>query len=55
MLKILLGNGGERARTIIKEHKPLFNSKEEFLTFQDGLNSSGDRIAYGEGAATVKL
>ena len=55
MLKILLGNNGERSRTIIKEHKPLFASKEEFLSFQDSLNSSGDRIEYGDGAATVKL
>ena len=56
MLKILLENDGERAEKIIKEFKPLFASKEEFLAFQDGLNTCGDRIIYKDGnVAEAKL
>ena len=56
MLKILLGNSGERAKKIISEYKAPFKSKEEFLAFQDSLNCSGDRIAYtDDGKAEIKL
>ena len=56
MLKILLGNNAERAKKIIKEFKPIFNSKEEFLQYQDNLNSSGDRITYlDDGTVKVKI
>ncbi|MBE7033485.1 MAG: amidohydrolase [Ruminococcaceae bacterium] len=56
MLNLLLQNGAERANKVIKEHKPLFASKEEYLSFVDSLNSSGDRIEYnGTDVATVKL
>ena len=56
MLLILLGNGAERAKSIIKEFKPQFASKEELLAYQDSLNSSGDRITYREdGTAEIKL
>lgn len=48
MLKILLGNRAERAKKVIEEYEPMFQSKEEFLAFQDNLNSSGDRITYLE-------
>lgn len=54
MLLLLLGNGAERAKSIIKEFKPTFASKEEFLAFQDSISSSGDRIIYREdGGAEV--
>ena len=35
--------------------KPLFATKEEFLSYLDSLNSSGDRIIYREdGSAEIK-
>ncbi len=46
MLKILLGNGGARAKEIIKNFKPLFPSKEAYLEYLDSLWCSGDRITY---------
>ena len=56
MVKLLLENGAARAKKIVEEHKPLFGSKEAFLSYVDGLNSSGDRINYNnDGTATVKL
>jgi hypothetical protein len=55
MLTLLLGNGAARAKKIVADFKPEF-TKEEFLAYQDGLNASGDRIAYSEGGtATVAL
>ena len=56
MLELLLGNGAERAKKIVAEFEPAFASKEEFLSFLDSLNSSGDRIEYSEdGNAKVNL
>jgi len=56
MLKKLLENGGERAKFIMKNFKPRFTSKEEFLAYQDSLNGDGDRIIYNDDeTATVKL
>ena len=54
MLKLLLENGAGRAEKIIAAYKPIF-TKEEFLKYQDSLNSSGDRITYTEGGASVRL
>ena len=55
MLKILLENGAERAKKIIKEFKPLFPSAKAFLDYQDKINTSGDRIIYnGDGTAVLK-
>ena len=56
MLYLLLGNGAERAKNVIANFKPRFESKEEFLSFLDGINSSGDRIIYREdGCAEIKI
>ena len=56
MLLLLLENGAERAKQIIADFKPKFASKEEFLTYQDSLNDSGDRITYREdGVAEIRL
>ena len=56
MLKILLENNGERAKRVISDFKPLFASKEEFLAFQDSLNTCGDRIIYKDSnVAEAKL
>ena len=56
MLCTMLGNGAERGKKIVREFKPLFASKEEFLAYQDSLSCSGDRIVYREdGNASAKL
>ena len=55
MLRILLSDGAERARSIIDAYTPTFSSKEEFLAYQDSVFSSGDRISYNDEGATVKL
>ena len=56
MLRILLSENGERAKSIVSEYKPQFASKEEFLAFVDELNDSGDRIEYLEdGTAKVRI
>ena len=55
MLTLLLENGGARAKKIKEEYQPMFSSKEEFLRFQDSLNTSGDRIVYRQdGIVEVK-
>lgn len=54
MLKLLLGDGAERAKQIVRDHKPLFPSAKAFLDYQDSINTSGDRIAYhDDGTATL--
>ena len=56
MLVLLLSNSAERAKKILDGFTPLFASKEEFLAYQDSLNTSGDRIFYREdGIAEIKL
>lgn len=55
MLKLLLENNAERAKKIIKEFKPLFASKEEYLKYVDSINCSGDRIEYTEKGAVTKI
>lgn len=54
MLYILLSDGAKRAKQIIKDFKPQFESKEAYLSFVDGLNFSGDRIEY-DGDTVVKV
>lgn len=56
MLYLLLSDSAKRAKKIIEEFKPRFSSKEEYLSFVDSLNVSGDRIDYGDGeSVTVKI
>lgn len=56
MLKKLLENNAERAKQIIADYKPQFASKEDYLSYVDSLNDSGDRIQYHEdGTAEVRL
>lgn len=56
MVKLLLKNGAQRAKQIVADFKPLFESKEAYLTYMDSLNTSGDRIDYHEdGTASVKV
>ncbi|MBQ7333738.1 MAG: amidohydrolase [Clostridia bacterium] len=53
LLKMLLENGAVRAKEIIANFKPEFNSKEEFLAYQDSKWTSGDRIVYREAGAEI--
>lgn len=55
MLSILLSNGAERAKKVIADFKPEFESKQAYLDFIDSLVSTGDRIEYKEDEAIVKL
>ena len=55
MLYLLLENGGERAKEIIRNFKPQFSSAAEYLEFVDGISSEGERITYTEDGAQIKL
>lgn len=55
MLWLLLSDGASRAEKIVTEYKPLFESKESYLAYMDSLNSSGDRIEYGQDSAEIRL
>ncbi len=55
MLTLLLQNKAERATQILTESKPPFASKEEYFAYVDGMTCAGDRIVYGDDAATVSL
>ena len=55
MLTLLLRDGAKRAKNIIEEFKPRFDSKEAFLAYQDSLSCNGDRIVYSDGKAEVKI
>ena len=56
MLYLLLKDDAKRAKEIIAEFKPLFNSKEEYFTYIDALFSEGDRITYNEdNIASIRL
>ncbi len=55
MLKLLLGDGAERAKKILRDFVPMFPSKKAFLDYQDSISTSGDRIVYnGDGTAYIK-
>jgi len=55
MMTHLLENGAELAKEIIRDYKPAFASKEEFLAYQDSLNDSGNRIDYKDSEAVIRL
>ena len=56
MLYLLLKDNAQRAKKIIAEFKPEFQSKEEYLAYVDEFFSEGDRITYHEdGTATVRI
>lgn len=56
MLHSLLSNDAGLAKKIIADFVPPFASKEEFISYIDTINNSGDRIEYCEdGSARVKL
>lgn len=56
MIIDLLSNNAEKAKEIVENYKPLFNTKQDYLLYIDSLESSGDRIIYNEdGTATVRI
>ena len=55
LVDILLSNGAERAKDIIANFTPDFESKDAYLNYIDSLVSVGDRITYTEDGATIKL
>ena len=56
MIKVLLSNNAERAKKVVSEFVPQFNSKEEYFACVERFNNSGNRIEFNEdGTATVKI
>jgi metal-dependent amidase/aminoacylase/carboxypeptidase family protein len=55
MLALLLGGGAERAKKIVEEYEPQFESAKAYLDYVDSLNCTGDRIEYGEEEAKITL
>ena len=55
MLSLLLRDGAERAKKIVEEFEPQFESGRAYLDYIDSLNCTGDRIEYGEGEAKIIL
>lgn len=55
MLYLLLSDGAKRAKEILKNFKPRFASKKEYLDYVDSLNSQGDRINYNGDTVTVNV
>lgn len=55
MLLMLLSENGKEAKRVIEEYQPTFASKEEFLSFVDRLNASGDRIEYDSNQSVVQI
>ena len=56
MLHILLSDGAVRAKKIIEEFEPMFDSPKAYLDYVDEINASGDRIVYKEdGTARVNI
>lgn len=56
MVLKLLEEDAKLAKKVIQEFKPVFASKEAYLSYVDKINDSGDRIEYREGeGAFVRL
>lgn len=55
MLLLLLSDDAKRAKQIIAEYKPMFDSKEAYLAYMDSLNASGDRIVYNEDETVAEI
>ena len=51
----LLKDGAEKAKKIVKNYKPAFSMKEEFLAYKDSFNDSGDRIVYESDVARARI
>jgi len=49
-------NNAEKAKEIVAAYEPEFASKDDYLSYMDSLNDSGDRIVYKEdGTADVRF
>ena len=55
MLSILLSGGAAEALRIKESFVPQFASKEDYFAYIASFYSKGDRIAYVDGGASVKL
>ena len=56
MLYLLLENNGERAKKIVEEFHPLFETKEAFFQYMKEMQTSGERIVYREdGTANIRI
>ena len=44
MLHVLLKDGAKKAKEIVQNFKPMFESKEAFFEYVDGIARDGDRI-----------
>lgn len=55
MLLILLSDDGKRAKQVIAEYKPPFDSKEAYLSYMDSLSCSGNRIVYNDDETAVQI
>lgn len=55
ILSALLNNAGKKAKDIVEQYKPLFETKEAFFDFKDALNASGDKITYDEDGRVVVI
>ena len=55
LVELLLGNEASRAKKIIADFKPRFDSVSDYLAYIDGLCSAGERIDYKDGEAIVRL
>lgn len=55
MLRLLLENSAARAKQILANFTPTFQTKQEYLAFIDAIRDSGDRIEYTEDGARVRL
>lgn len=56
LLRLLLENGGARAKEIIANYKPLFKTANEYLAYIGKIERRGDRIEYREdGTVEVRV
>ena len=55
MLLILLSDGAKKAKQVIREFKPVFATKEDYLSYVENFRSSGDRIHYDDNGNIVRI
>lgn len=55
LLTLLLENGGEKAKEVIANYTPVFNSKEEYFAYCDSISHAGDRIKYSADKIEVEV
>lgn len=55
MLHLLLENDACRAKQILADFQPMFQTSKEYLSFIDSLRDAGDRIEYREDGAMVRI